>query len=149
VNNAFPEPTSTDNDAVPDTENGNWVAFRRAPAAGAGFTAADATDGTTVTPTTPAAAKAATVNAEENIRARHVNPITGLAFRKTHGKRQGPINDRGHHVPGPHLPGQAVNLCDPAARHPNQRTVASLATTTKTTNASMDPGGNSRQAYLA
>lgn len=138
MNNAFRVATSTDRFAVPDTLNGNRVALLRAPAAGAGFTAADAT---TTTATTPAATTAPTVTTDEHTRARLEKPIThDSPSEKTHGERQGPINDPGHSgAPGPHLPGQAVNLVRPRSPPPDQRTVAPLATTTKTTNASMDP----------
>jgi len=65
VNNALPEPTSTDNPAVPDTENGNRVALRRAPATGAGFTAAEAG---TATATNPADTNADTARPTLNFR---------------------------------------------------------------------------------
>jgi len=141
VNNTFRVATSTDNPAVPDTENGNRVELLRAPATGLGFTAADAADGTTVTATTPAATTAPTATTDENTRERLVKPITALAFRK---ERTGNDNDRStakkHRVPGTAPAGPGRGPVQPRNPPPDQRTVASLATTTKTTTASMNPG---------
>ncbi|WP_375474554.1 hypothetical protein [uncultured Jatrophihabitans sp.] len=74
MNNAFPLPTSTDNDAVPEIANGNRVALFRDPAAGVGFdVVAPAGDAANVTAApkdnTPAAAATNATQRRERRRA--------------------------------------------------------------------------------